>query len=48
MAAASPRDHSARDRRRRAVHQPKDKSAKAFYGDKQVVAEFLAERVLAR
>ena len=48
MAPASPRDHSARDRRRRAVHQPKDKSAKAFYGDKQVVAEFLAERVLGK
>ena len=48
MAPASPRDHSARDRSRRAVHQPKDKSAKAFYGDKQVVAEFLAERVLGK
>jgi len=36
------------ERRRHAVHQPKDKSAKAFYGDKQVVAEFLAGRILGK
>ena len=50
-AGAKPPDHKpppADACRRRAVHQPKDKSAKAFYGDKQVVAEFLAERVLGK
>lgn len=43
-APASPRRPD--DVCRKAVHQPKDKSAKAFYGDKRIAAELLATHVL--
>ena len=33
---------------RKAVHQPKDKSAKGFYGDKGMVDEFLRKHVFGR
>ena len=34
--------------RRKAIHQPKDKSAKGFYGDKGMVDEFLRKHVFGR
>ena len=34
--------------RRKTTHQPKDKIAKAFYGDERVAAELLAEHVLGK
>ena len=48
-----PADAPARPRRpdelrRKTIHQPKDKIAKAFYGDERVAAELLAEHVLGK
>ena len=34
--------------RRKAIHQPKDKTAKALFGDQRVAAEFLAAHVLGK
>ncbi len=34
--------------RRKPIHQPKDKSAKAFYGDKGIVNEFLGKHVFGK
>ena len=50
MAADNPQDHDRRPDGPRdpPLHQPKDKSAKLLYRDKQAVAEFLAKHVFGK